>query len=139
MAEPILWNGCALADEARRLERSTRDNLNEFLGLRMRLSAKPVVGVFYMREAYECDGLERVRVTFDRELHYGILGSPVKGRHDMWWPVRLPGVILEIKFTNTFPFWVADFIRRGELIRRGVCKYKLCAQEAGIVNEVLSA
>jgi hypothetical protein len=91
-----------------------------------------------MREAYECHGLDRVRITFDRDLHYGVVTSLQNVVPTMWWPVRLPGVIFEVKFTGTYPFWVADFIRCAELIRRGVCKYKLCADAAGIQNHAIA-
>jgi hypothetical protein len=35
-------------------------------------------------------------------------------------------VIFEVKFTNTFPEWVADAIRRFQLVRQSVSKYALC-------------
>ena len=38
----------------------------------------------------------------------------------------MSGVVLEVKFTSTFPRWVADLIRRFDLQRRSVPKYVLC-------------
>jgi hypothetical protein len=131
-ADAILWDqrmpGDALSDDS-----TTRENLMEFDGLRRRLRAQPVVGVYYMREAYESAGVNRVRVTLDRELHYGLISQSDNGNGEMWWPVDPGGVILEIKFTNTYPHWVAQMLHRVELLRRGVCKYVMCSRAAGVV------
>ncbi|MCH7719863.1 MAG: methyltransferase [Planctomycetes bacterium] len=48
------------------------------------------------------------------------------------------GVVLELKFTNSYPFWVANMLGRVEVIRRGVCKYVICARAAGISLEPTS-
>jgi hypothetical protein len=48
-------------------------------------------------------------------------------------------VILEIKFTNTFPFWIRDIIHRSELARRGVCKFLMCSQAARGMDLNMSA
>ncbi|HNQ21989.1 MAG TPA: polyphosphate polymerase domain-containing protein [Phycisphaerae bacterium] len=131
LAEHLLWqeqlvpwggNGKAAAAEA---------NLNEFQQLQGRIGARPAVGVFYRREAYEGTSADNVRVTLDRDLHYGLLAPPGNGRREMWWPVDAGGVILEIKFTDTYPFWVADMLHRVELMQRGVCKYVICSCAAG--------
>ena len=54
----------------------------------------------------------------------------VAGRHG--------GVVLEIKFTNTYPFWVSQMIHRIAVLRRGVCKYVTCFRAAGTVSERVS-
>ncbi len=123
--DPTLWDDQAEGDAA------TRENLNEFLLLSTRIRANPVLGICYTREAYEGESVQRIRITFDRDLHYGILAPPGNGERDMWWPTNLRGVILEVKFTNTYPFWVADMLRRAEVARRGVCKYVICSRSAG--------
>lgn len=127
----FLWNGNAAVDRLSDADSETIANLEQFMAMRTRLVARPVLSVFYMREAYQSDGIDRARVTFDTDLHYGLLSSGDARGMEMWWPVRLESTIVEIKFTNTFPFWIANLIRRGELMRRGVCKYLFCSEYAG--------
>ena len=103
---------------------------NEFLALRHELRATPAVGIFYIREAYESTGAQRVRITLDRNLHFGTVPDYRRLDRERWWPANLEGVILEVKFTNTYPFWVADMLRRVEINRRGVCKYVICSRSA---------
>lgn len=131
VADSLLWGEHALFAGHGKYGRDTRMNVNEFLQLRGRIEARPVVGVFYMREAYEGLSTERTRITLDRRLHYGIMAPPENGQGEMWWPADAGGVILEVKFTNTYPFWVADMLRRVEVLRRGVCKYVICSRAAG--------
>jgi len=132
VANSLLWREHALFAGQGKYAHATQMNVNEFLQLRGRIGARPVVGVFYMREAYEGVSAERTRITLDRRLHYGILAPPGNGQNEMWWPADAGGVILEIKFTNTYPFWVADMLRRVEILRRGVCKYVICSRAAGV-------
>ena len=131
LADPLMRSNCALLDGRAECDATTRDHVNEFLQLSSRIGADPVLGVCYLREAYEGVSAERIRVTIDRNLHYGVLLPSGNGRRDMWWPTNPGGVILEVKFTNTYPFWVADMLRRVEVVRRGVCKYVICSQAAG--------
>jgi hypothetical protein len=136
VAESLLWNQNVLYNGAGDID--TQMNVNEFQQLRSQVRANPVVGVFYRREAYEGVSAERVRVTLDRELQYGLLAPPGNGQQDLWWPADAGGVILEIKFTNTYPFWVADMLRRVEVFRRGVCKYVICSRAAGVCDSSIS-
>ncbi len=128
--EELLWSNDGLLGKKWNCDLTTETNMNEFLQLRRRIGAQPVLGVFYRREAYEGHSAERIRMTLDRDVHCGILAPPTSGQRDMWWPTGSRGVILEIKFTNSYPFWVADMLRRVEVIRRGVCKYVMCFQAA---------
>jgi hypothetical protein len=130
--ETLMWSERVPFDESGSWDATTRMNVNEFQGLRSRIGAAPIVGTCYMREAYEGISAERTRVTLDRNLHYGMLAEPGSGQRDMWWPVDHGGVILEVKFTGTYPFWVKDMLRRVEVLRRGVCKYVVCCRAAGI-------
>jgi len=102
--------------------------MEEFLGTCRRIGARPAVGVFYLREAYEGHTVERVRITLDRGLHAGLVGPAEPDDGDFWQPVPTGGVILEGKFTNTYPFWLANMLHHLGLLRRGVCKYALCAR-----------
>lgn len=131
LADTVLQSDCAAVFEPAGGDGVTRANLNEFLHLRHRVRANPMVGVYYTREAYQSDSADRVRISFDRNLHCGLLAHPRSRECSMWWPIRLDGVIVEIKFTNTFPFWLLDLIHRGEIERRGVCKYQYCAEAVG--------
>ena len=131
-AESLLWARHALLHGKTMPDVATPINVNEFQQLRGRIRAAPVIGVFYMREAYEGISAERIRITLDRNLHYGLHAPRGKGQRDMWWPADPGGVILEIKFTNTYPFWVADMLRRLEVVRRGVCKYVICSRAARV-------
>ncbi|MCK4660098.1 MAG: polyphosphate polymerase domain-containing protein [Phycisphaerae bacterium] len=130
LAGSLLWSRGSLLDGEEEIDAPTLANMNEFLHLRERIGADPVVGVFYTREAYEGDSADRIRVTIDRDLHYGLLAPPGNGKREMWWPASSGVVILEVKFTNTYPFWVADMLRRVEVLRRGVCKYVICSRAA---------
>ena len=38
-------------------------------------------------------------------------------------------VVLEIKFTDTYPFWVRRLVQRFQLIRLSMAKYVLCINE----------
>ncbi len=131
MATSLLWPEAARDAGAEAGDVRDRPDLNEFQVLRTRIQARPCVGIFYMREAFEGKSLERVRVTLDRDLHYGQLNHSGAAPQSTWRPVNVRDVILEVKFTNTYPFWVADMLRRVEVQRRGVCKYVLCSQAAG--------
>lgn len=130
--EAVLWNGDSVSPDA---PSGKLDTGADFFRLRSRLGADPILGVFYMRTAFESKSIERVRITLDRDIRYGVLSAPENGKRDMWWPVRSEGVVLEIKFTNTYPSWIAQAIRRLEIMRRGVCKYVVCSRAAGISAE----
>lgn len=111
------------------------NNEAEFFHLRSLLRAQPVLGVFYTRAAYEASSLDRVRVTLDRDLHFGLFSRSGSKSCDSWWRSDPGGVILEIKFTNTYPSWISNMIRSLEIMRRGVCKYVICARAAGMSRE----
>lgn len=130
LADTLLWNQRAFLERRTECDAPTYENVNEFLQLRSRLQANPVVGVYYAREAYEGNSMNRLRVTLDRNLHYGVQSAPGNGHADMWWQANPGGVILEIKFTGTYPFWVTDMLHRVEVLRRGECKYAICSRAA---------
>jgi hypothetical protein len=77
-----------------------------------------------MREAYEALGNEPVRVTIDTDLMHAITLAPEFRRTPgRWTATPLDGSILEIKFTERFPWWDQDFIRSFGLLQRAVPKY----------------
>ena len=132
-ARNLLSNGHVFHPRSAALDATAASNAsstNEFLKMRHHLRARPVIGVFYTREAYESNSGDGVRISFARNLHYGVLDCSKEEPDVIWFPVTMRAVILEIKFTNTFPFWVHELVRRSELARRGVCKFVICLQAA---------
>ena len=96
-----------------------------------RISAKPAIRVQYMREAYEATGNEPVRVTLDSQLRHAVtLNDDLGHTTGEWVDTPLDGVIVEIKFTERFPWWIADFVHRFDLRRRAVPKYILSVKHA---------
>lgn len=130
LADQLLWNGDGAHDATDMVSGKSGERLNQFLELRARIGAKPTVGVFYTREAYESTTADRVRISLDRNLHYGLLDHKGTWTRAMWWPVKLNWVILEIKFTTSYPFWIEELVRQGEITRRGICKFVMCSRAA---------
>ena len=96
-----------------------------------RLSALPAIRVQYMREAYEATGNEPVRVTMDSELRHAVtLNDDLGHTSGDWIDTPVSGIIIEIKFTERFPWWVKEFIRGFELRQQSVPKYILSVEHA---------
>ncbi len=108
-------------------------------------SARPLLKVRYLREAYE-SAAEPLRITFDTEIAHALSLDWNLLHEDGRWQatplprsnVLLPGphredraefVVFEIKFTDVFPSWVQDLVRRFELEPRSVPKYALSIDE----------
>jgi VTC domain-containing protein len=90
-------------------------------------SARPVVRVRYMREAFESLTGEPLRITLDTELiHAATFDFETSHERGRWVTTPVDGVILEIKFTEMFPAWVADMVRAFGLVQQPVPKYVLC-------------
>jgi SPX domain protein involved in polyphosphate accumulation len=87
------------------------DALKQFQLYMKSIVARPKVLVRYMRQAYEGEGENRVRVTFDRQLVYKISSSPEVTLDGGGWQHNLDGVILEIKFTGRYPAWLGRMAR----------------------------
>jgi len=98
------------------------------------INARPVIQIYYVREAYENDSENRVRITFDRELCYKVTSSPeVKLSSGAWQRNSLTtmgGVILEIKFTGRYPPWLSRMVKRFNLRQRSISKYATSLTEA---------
>jgi len=119
----------------------TADNehpvVSNFLRLARMIDARPVLGVRYLREAYESRGVDPVRITFDSNLEYAVLRSGYAYDEKLRWRrTRIEGVILEIKFTNRFPGWLSALARTFELDRRPVPKYVMSLDQAIARGEV---
>lgn len=114
------------ADQVRGLDPRVRDDINYFNGLVALTGARPVVRIRYVREAYEGDGNEPVRVTIDTELMHAVtLDDRLSHESGRWTTTPLRGVILEIKFTERYPWWVQQFIRAFALKQQAMPKYVL--------------
>ena len=89
------------------------------------LQARPVAHVAYRRQAWFSLGHNPVRVTFDHQTvccpHQSYDISTQMDRPVDAFP---PGqIILEIKFTDRFPVWLADLARDYGLVRTSAAKY----------------
>ena len=95
------------------------------------IGAMPVIQIRYMRQAYEGDSENRVRVTFDRQLDYNITNVPQVRLNGRGWQRRLlSGVILEIKFTNHYPAWLNRMVEYFDLRQQSMSKYTTSIKEA---------
>ncbi len=98
--------------------------LQYFCHLRNELDATPRTHVSYMREAYQSDVGNSIRVTFDRHVTSAI-------QHDIRYsvktlePVSVFGnlVILELKFTDRYPNWFQDIVQTFHLHPESAAKY----------------
>ena len=118
------------------LERNTLDipeseDLAHFLSLRELHGAEPVMRVKYKREAYVSRSADPVRITFDDELQGAVtLDSELGHEPGDWIPIPMEHTILELKFTNLYPSWVAKMAKEFQLDRTSVPKYVMCVEEA---------
>ena len=128
IAKRVLWTNGGYGVDTSELDETTQENLGKFMATRSEMCARPQLAVHYTREAFQSPTADRVRISFDRNLHYGLVGLSEGEKPRAWWPAKFNWVILEIKFTNTYPFWIADLVRAGNISRRGVCKYVTCHQ-----------
>ena len=108
------------------LRTSAKNDLEYFRHHVMLTQSRPVVRVRYLREAYQASGNEPVRITIDTDLWHAVTLDATLD-HDLgrWTETPLHGTIVEIKFTERYPWWVQDFIRTFGLIQRAVPKYVL--------------
>lgn len=97
--------------------------LREFCRLQQMRRAVPRVLVRYERQAFVASNDPDVRVTFDRNLAASPEARAIVRAHGRYEPV-IPGrVVLELKFTDRSPHWLAAIIRHCELSRRSFSKY----------------
>jgi hypothetical protein len=109
---------------------SEMDALKQFQLYMKSVDAKPKVLIRYMRRAYECEGENRVRVTFDRQLTYKICNDPLVTINGSGWQHNLSGVVLEIKFTGRYPAWLGRMVRYFNLQQQSMSKYVTSMKKA---------
>ena len=106
-------------------------SLKQFLFYQRGICAQPIIQTKYLRRAYEDDTINRVRVTFDRQLSFRVTNKPVVSLGGSGWRRHpLGGVILEVKFTSKFPAWLTRLVRHVELQAQPFSKYAYCVQGA---------
>jgi hypothetical protein len=114
-----------------KMDANERRNLEQFLYYRQIITAEPVVGVRYRRQAFETRVGDDVRLTFDRDLKFC---TPLKADAGLtgggWVPFPENNVIFEIKFTDSFPAWLSRLVQRFGLVPQSVSKYARSAVRA---------
>lgn len=105
------------------------DRLHIFQDLLARYGATPKVVVRYMREAHMGKMDEPLRITFDTRISClpSTRFEPDRWFSSPYWhePPNLP-IVLEIKFTDSYPAWLSDIVRRLNLHRDSFSKYVVC-------------
>jgi len=102
------------------------DSINQFQLYMKNIAARPMVLIRYMRQAFEGNSENKVRVTFDRQLAYCVTNRPEVRLGGRGWqrnPFTLGGVILEIKFTNNYPAWLSQMVKYFNLEVRSISKF----------------
>jgi SPX domain protein involved in polyphosphate accumulation len=121
-----------LAGESPRVSDLVRPNnldhwssLKRFCELRDNIGATPRVFVSYMREAWVHPTNDAVRLTFDRHLCGGRYDGTFAVKREVSPPPSIPGatLVLELKFTDRFPYWFRDMAQALNLQRRAMAKY----------------
>jgi SPX domain protein involved in polyphosphate accumulation len=120
---PILLAGLSLPPQNYTADIET---INQFQLYMKSIGARPMVLIRYKRQAFEGDSENKLRVTFDRELAYCITSRPEVRLGGGGWqrnPFTLGGVILEIKFTNSYPAWLSQMVKYFNLEARSISKF----------------
>lgn len=100
------------------------DDLNAFALYADLTNARPLVRVKYMREAYESRGGDPVRITIDTDLMHAVtLDHDLGHETGRWVTTPVTGSILELKFTELYPEWIADLVHTFGLKQQPVPKY----------------
>ncbi len=111
--------------------------LNQFQLYAASIRARPTVLVRYMRQAYEGEGDNRVRVTFDRQLCYCVTHEPEVRLGGGGWlpnPFTKGKVILEIKFTGKYPPWLNRMVKLFSIRARSISKYASSIEDASLLR-----
>jgi len=111
--------------------KTDEETLKQFQLYMNSIGARAMIRVRYIRQAYEGDSENRVRVTFDRELAYNVGNSPeVSFDSGNWQRHPVNGVILEIKFTGRYPAWLSRMVECFDLRARSMSKYATSVKKA---------
>lgn len=117
------------------LDSKDEKSLRQFQLYVSSLGARPMVLVKYMREAYEGDSDNRVRVTFDRQLCYKVTHEPkVEVNGPGWQRMPIGFVVLEIKFTSRYPAWLSRMVKTISLPQSAMSKYASSIQQSCLMG-----
>ena len=111
--------------------------INQFQLYMRAISAKPLVLIRYMRQAFEGDSETKVRVTFDRELCYNVTNKPEVTLYGQGWQrnsLTRGGVVLEIKFTGSYPVWLNRMATCFGLRQRSISKYATSIEQSCLLG-----
>lgn len=98
--------------------------LHAFHRTRMNLGAKPCAHVAYQREAWLSRTNDNLRITFDSAVCFEPeQGTNLSTRFNKPYEVFLNEVILEVKFVDRFPAWIAELVQSFSLVRGSAAKY----------------
>jgi hypothetical protein len=114
--------------------------LINFCDLKRMIGAEPAAFTSYLREGYEPRNTNVCRVTFDREIRAGAFAGTLKVSDVKHWEMpHIVGVVLELKFNDRFPSWMAEMVEWYDLSRGPMPKYIKCVAliQAGKVNASL--
>lgn len=127
---PVLLAGRLLPPQGYHTD---EEALNQFQLYTMRIQAGPKILIRYARQAFESTSENRVRVTFDTELCYRVSEEPAVRLGGAGWQynaLTIGHVILEIKFTGTYPAWLARLVADFNLEARSISKYATSVEQA---------
>jgi hypothetical protein len=110
---------------------ATRRAIEEFITLQRLLDASPRMMIRYQRRAYSSRIDDYVRITFDSRIRFQPQTRYVLSGNAMRWQftddeesIGLRGdLLMELKFKERPPLWIADIIRSMGLVRQGYSKY----------------
>jgi hypothetical protein len=95
----------------------------------------PTILITYEREPFFCKFDKKLRITFDKNLRFlSFPGYDDLFEEDHLQKVLTNKVIIEIKFTCSFPSWLQNILTRYNLQRRPVSKYTICIDQDRKIN-----
>ncbi len=99
--------------------------LAAFMAARDGRRARPVAWITYDRAAYVGGERSLVRITFDSEVK-AALPTPDLSEPARWYvlPEVVGLVVVEVKYTGSYPAWVAETVRRFGIHRSSMSKYR---------------
>lgn len=111
------------------------ETLKQFQLYMKSINARPVIRIRYIRQAYEGDSDNRVRVTFDRKLCYNVGSALDVSLSGLGWQRHsINGVILEVKFTGRYPAWLSRMAEYFDLRQRSISKYVSSIRKACLLR-----
>lgn len=123
-AERVAGGFCVVREDLVNFSPDGLATVEEFCRLGASLLARPTVWVHYRREAYVDPRGTGARVTLDRHLMCRWTTSAAPEPDGPGW-VALPEdwVVLEVKFTDTYPNWAREMVQALDLVRTSMAKY----------------